>query len=296
MYVRYEFEMRYHWDMSKKAVCLLTPLMIILSSYSFGQTDTISVFFANDNSTAFDAKVIDDISGTLPLLDGISVIGYTDHLGSSAYNQELSYARADQVARYLMSQGLNKRKLTEVRGAGEIPGNGPGIPDHRRVDIIIPVFDKPAKASPPSQPQAQREEPKPVIADEVIEIDTVSKENIVLEGLSFIGGRHFPTPESMPVLERLVETMRRYPNLTIEIQGHICCEYNQFDGMDMDSGEMKLSENRAKYVYKYLIQNGISSTRMTYVGKGSSDPKVYPERTEEDRQTNRRVELKIVNF
>jgi len=35
---------------------------------------------------------------------------------------------------------------------------------------------------------------------------------------------------------------------------------------------------------------------MTYVGLGSTQPKVFPEKTEEDQQANRRVEIKILNL
>lgn len=46
------------------------------------------------------------------------VIGYTDHIGSDAYNQQLSEARARTVADFLVSKGLPAGKVT-IEGRGE---------------------------------------------------------------------------------------------------------------------------------------------------------------------------------
>ncbi|MEQ9188863.1 MAG: OmpA family protein [Cryomorphaceae bacterium] len=293
-------EIRYHWAMPNtfRLKSMLPFILIALGApfQALAQQDTLRVYFDHDEYRNFDAKPIDDRSLELQSVRGIIVVGYADHLGSNAYNATLSARRAESVARYLMSQGISKRSMSYVQGEGEV--NGPeaksvkGEPNNRRVDVIFPLTTTTPPPLPlPEPPVAQAPDEK-----EVFEIDSTTKVNIVLEGLSFIGGRHFPTQESMPTLEKLVETMKKYPQLEIEIQGHICCEYDDYDGLDIDAGTMNLSENRAKYVYKYLIQEGIAEQRMSFVGKGSSDPKIFPEKTELDRQANRRVELKIIKF
>lgn len=48
----------------------------------------------------------------------ITVTGYTDRIGSDAYNQKLSQRRADAVKSYLGSKGVNTGRLTAV-GKGE---------------------------------------------------------------------------------------------------------------------------------------------------------------------------------
>jgi OOP family OmpA-OmpF porin len=48
----------------------------------------------------------------------ITVTGYTDRIGSDAYNQKLSQRRADAVKNYLSSKGVNASRLTAV-GKGE---------------------------------------------------------------------------------------------------------------------------------------------------------------------------------
>ena len=54
-----------------------------------------------------------------------------------------------------------------------------------------------------------------------------------------------------------------------------------------------LSEKRAKSVYDYLMQNGVSTDRMIFEGRGVHDP-VASNDTPEGRSLNRRVEIMIV--
>jgi hypothetical protein len=63
-------------------------------------------------------------------------------------------------------------------------------------------------------------------------------DRILLENLIFRGGTSFLEKESKPLLEELLEVM----------QGHVCCYPNRTN---------KLSKERAKVVYEYLIDNGI---------------------------------------
>lgn len=47
------------------------------------------------------------------------VVGYADRIGSDAYNEKLSEARADSVREYLISRGFAKVGSTETRWLGE---------------------------------------------------------------------------------------------------------------------------------------------------------------------------------
>lgn len=80
---------------------------------------------------AFDSDVLDTneyatelntIVSTLKEFNDIhvEVIGYTDHRGSSTYNDALSVRRAESVKKYLVEQGISASRLTTV-GKGEDP-------------------------------------------------------------------------------------------------------------------------------------------------------------------------------
>ena len=66
-----------------------------------------------------------------------TVIGYTDRLGSDAYNQKLSEQRAQTVADYLVGKGLPAGKVN-VEGHGESsPVTGESCTNQSRRDLIV---------------------------------------------------------------------------------------------------------------------------------------------------------------
>ena len=92
-------------------------------------------------------------------------------------------------------------------------------------------------------------------------------------------------PESFVELDRLVSYLQRN-TVRIEIGGHT-------DDQGSDEYNDRLSENRAKSVYDYLIQKGIPADRLTYKGYGKQKP-VADNGTDEGRAANRRTEFKII--
>jgi outer membrane protein OmpA-like peptidoglycan-associated protein/tetratricopeptide (TPR) repeat protein len=94
------------------------------------------------------------------------------------------------------------------------------------------------------------------------------------------------TGESEAVLDLLIEFLDENPSIYIEIQGHT-------DNIGNDADNMKLSANRAKSVYNYLITNNIAPKRLTYKGYGKTVP-VATNDTEEGRAKNRRTVFVII--
>ena len=70
-----------------------------------------------EGKTAIDSQVVGKLS-QVQKLEVVLVTGYTDRLGSDAYNQKLSERRADAVRDYLVSKGVDKAKI-ETIGMGE---------------------------------------------------------------------------------------------------------------------------------------------------------------------------------
>ncbi len=110
-------------------------------------------------------------------------------------------------------------------------------------------------------------------------------ESFVLKNIFFDFDSARLKPESKLELDRLVQLLKRRPDLRIVIEGHTDIigseEYNQ-----------KLSERRAKAVAEYLISRGIDPKRIRTVGYGSRKP-IAPNDTPEGRAKNRRVEIKF---
>jgi outer membrane protein OmpA-like peptidoglycan-associated protein len=85
--------------------------------------------------------------------------------------------------------------------------------------------------------------------------------------------------------------LKRYPNIQIEIQGHVCCTPPPHkDAVDLETRKRELSKNRAERVYKFLHSRGIGKVRMTFKGYGNTQP------IGKDEQFDRRVELVITKI
>ena len=114
-----------------------------------------------------------------------------------------------------------------------------------------------------------------------------------IKNLYFVGNQAVLLPQSEPTLPRLLAFMQRNDCGTIEIAGHI--NYPNRPPVDLESWNFRLSERRAKLVYDYLLENGISADRMSWKGYGNFEM-IYPTaRTEEQQARNRRVEIRVVD-
>lgn len=107
---------------------------------------------------------------------------------------------------------------------------------------------------------------------------------LVLRNIYFNTGSAELRPESEQELDRLVEIMRN-STLSVEIGGHT-------DNTGTASGNQSLSQRRAESVRAYVVEAGIPAARITARGYGQEDP-IATNDTEEGRQMNRRVEVKI---
>ncbi len=108
---------------------------------------------------------------------------------------------------------------------------------------------------------------------------------VILKNVFFASGSAALQPESNAELQRLNDLLKQNPNLKIRIHGHT-------DNVGDDTTNQKLSEQRAKAVYDYLVQQGIPPIRLAYQGFGESKP-IADNNTAEGRQVNRRTEFVV---
>lgn len=106
---------------------------------------------------------------------------------------------------------------------------------------------------------------------------------IVANGIRFDVGKSTLKPESMGIINEMVEMMQEHPELKFSIEGHT-------DSDGDDASNLKLSEERAQTVKNTMIQLGISSNRLSTKGFGESAP-MDTNSTPEGKANNRRVEF-----
>ena len=95
--------------------------------------------------------------------------------------------------------------------------------------------------------------------------------------------------ESYAELDYLVEIMRQFTEITITVEGHT-------DSNGSPDILLKLSEERAAEVRKYLIRNKIHPSRIAVIGYGATKPLSSSSNDEESQRLNRRVEFRITKL
>lgn len=112
--------------------------------------------------------------------------------------------------------------------------------------------------------------------------------NLVMPDVTFATNSYAIQPQFQVALSDVARVLREdntASKLALVIHGHT-------DSTGNDSINIPLSNDRASAVKNYLAAQGISSSRMTAKGYGSSSPRASNS-TAEGRQLNRRVEISV---
>lgn len=113
-------------------------------------------------------------------------------------------------------------------------------------------------------------------------------ETIRLNEVNFTTNSYLLNSKTMLVLDELLAFLNTKPTMQIAIHGHT-------DNVGDEKENKLLSENRAKEVVEFLMDNGIAKGRLKFEGFGSSKPKVKND-SELNRSINRRVEFVILQL
>ena len=192
--------------------------------------------------------------------------GHTDNVGSYNHNMELSQRRADSVVTYLVDQfGIDRSRLS-AKGVGftrPVADNATneGKQKNRRIEAIIDcAFD--VQQIPP---------PERLCLTLVMDFDS---------------GKADIKPQYRNEMAKVADYMKQYPTTTAVIEGHT-------DNVGDANANMKLSQQRAENVVKYLADNfGIDRSRLSAKGYGNTRRISY-NNTPEGRAKNRRINAVI---
>jgi outer membrane protein OmpA-like peptidoglycan-associated protein len=199
------------------------------------------------------------------------LLGYCDSIDTKDYNKKLALRRIDNVQILLDKSGLKFDKSLEKIAFGKDFKQSKVQAENRKVTIFY---------NEPIVLPVESELTKKIKGSKVGEL-------ITLPNIYFFNNSARIVPKSQPTLFDLRCAMEENPKLKIEIQGHICC---QTVGDKND-----VSTARARAIYNYLLRSKIDRNRMTFKGYGTLRPiHPIPEKTEQEEDDNRRVEILIV--
>jgi outer membrane protein OmpA-like peptidoglycan-associated protein len=244
-----------------------------------------TVYFEFDKYNLYDdqVQIIVDFIKRIDTtkVESIQIYGYCDDRGDNEYNYKLSDNRVKTVRDILTSNGFNKNKIVIIEGKGRVILKNDSFENltetrskNRRVDLFLVKKNSFGKGIYNSFQDNHK------VGDRVY-----------LENILFPLGSSKLTVKSKIELDIISRILQKQKNLQFEIKGHVCCTPSYYDdAIDMDTNERKLSLNRAKTVYKYLMFRGVNSLRMKYTGCGNKFPTGLGE------APDRRVEFLIVKI
>lgn len=234
----------------------------------------------------------------------LAINGYTDEDGSVGLNDTLAQRRVTHV--FTLVKGIVKtRDDFKTRSFGKLHKHSPVKAENRKV-VIYYLPEKELHRE--NEVLGIKAEPRPVVKyptgvvltnpngtkEEIkFDVEFMKKvgeakpgEKLVLHNINFFENTFATTPDSRPKMYELLEIMKLHKSLKIKLQGHICCQKGD---------PRKLSYDRAKAIMHFLTRNGIEKNRITFEGLGTTQPiHPLPEKNEEERAENRRVEILVV--
>jgi outer membrane protein OmpA-like peptidoglycan-associated protein len=245
-------------------------VVFFIVSGSFAQGKMMqSVFFEFDKYTLANQQEIVEFVQKLDTsqIQSVQIYGYCDDRGENNYNYILSKKRVKTVKKVLVSNGLNESKIIVFEGKGRILIDKDTVQDlaeirsrNRRVDLLIVNKKKPNYYLGLKG-----------LYDSFNE-DYKAGDHIILNNILFELGNSILTVQAKKELDKLVLVLQKNQNLEFEIRGHICCTPSKYpDAIDTKTRDRKLSVNRAKAIYHYLLSKKIANC-LTYKGYGNKFP------------------------
>jgi len=127
--------------------------------------------------------------------------------------------------------------------------------------------------------------PPPEVAPPRVEVR--DNKIVINEKIQFAFDQATILPESFSLLDEVASVIQKNPQIKkIRIEGYASSEGNA-------DHNLKLSDNRAHSVMKYLSEHGIAKTMLVSKGYGIERP-IADNSTESGREANRRVEFAIL--
>jgi OOP family OmpA-OmpF porin len=141
--------------------------------------------------------------------------------------------------------------------------------------------------TPPPPPAPAPEPPKPQPKG-FKRVEVTADHIVINEKIQFEQGKATILAQSNGLLDEIAKTIIAAPQIKkIEIQGHASSEGDA-------KANLKLSDDRAKAVMGALTTRGVKPEVVVAKGYGS-ERKLVEEKTEDDREKNRRVEFLILD-
>lgn len=129
-----------------------------------------------------------------------------------------------------------------------------------------------------------------ITLDTTIVLDQlILEKSIVLDNIYYDLNKSDIRSDAGLELDKLVKILKDNPSIRIELSSHT-------DARSSDEYNLNLSQRRAQAAVDYLVSKGIAADRLVAKGYGETKLLIPNATTEEEHQTNRRTEFKVIEI
>jgi outer membrane protein OmpA-like peptidoglycan-associated protein/tetratricopeptide (TPR) repeat protein len=129
-----------------------------------------------------------------------------------------------------------------------------------------------------------------VTLDTTIILDQLILEKaIVLDNIYYDLDKADIRTDAAVELDKLVKILKDNPAIRIELSSHT-------DSRSSDAYNLDLSQRRAQSAVDYIVSKGVAAERLVAKGYGETQLIIKDAKTEEEHQTNRRTEFKVIEI
>lgn len=205
--------------------------------------------------------------------DGLSGVLSSNRQGSlGGYDLYMVYFKNQIEAQMNLSYTIpylkfRDNKILELETEEDIVEGSGVVGDEEQIDIKDPVEEATEAATK--------------------DYSGVQMREIVLGPLYYGSSENITNPNNLTQLNKVLETLKIFPEANIEITGHAIKE-------GLPEFDLYFSIKRAEKAADYLKQKGISSDRIFLRGAGTQYSKVMPANVALSNKFNRRLDLRII--
>lgn len=183
-------------------------------------------------------------------------------------------------------KNLNTKEISKIRVDKETGRYAKAVKLEKGQDLIVTVKKK-GMAFNSKYIDSEKASVEPLVKAplEVLKLE-IGKE-YKLNDINFGSNSYSLNAASKGVIDEFIIYLKENPELKADIQGHT-------DNVGNTTDNKNLSRNRAKTVYDYVVEKGISPSRLKFHGYGETRP-ISENSTEEGRAKNRRTVFVITS-
>ncbi len=245
----------------------------LLKVERIGENVTLSGILPSDDSKGDFIGAIDEAYGAMKIKESITVADVTAPKYLSGFLKMVGLLTSTAPQGFLELSG------TTVRLGGDVPdAHARTRLEGQARELLPPGLELIVELNAPDRIQVAQATAPMLERDFRRELESTRL------------GFHFDstalTPETVYLVEPLVEMVREQGTLRLRIIGHA-------DALGSESYNLGLSRRRAKSIAQLLVQNGVDPASLDTEGRGETQP-TADNNSEDGRAKNRRVEFELV--